>query len=131
MINAEVQQVNKDMFMVRFSDPNESFENKPFTPIMGMEEVKRRLYFINRKYILEKMVAWLNQRKHANSLYYADVKLYLADFEALKYTSFKTVCQYIKNNNQNFVWLSPPQKSRFYNHYVTVIEPILNFCQEQ
>jgi hypothetical protein len=130
MINADVQQHNETLIYVRFSDPNEDFGSKPYFTVDSMAEVKRRLYVRNRAYILDTLTSWLNQRLHALPASQKQITTCLAWMDEMRKCSFFHVCEFILVRRPIFESIAPNQSSKFYDHYLTAIVPILDFCSQ-
>lgn len=132
MINAEVSKAANNMIMVRFSEPNEEFKNNNWIPVQNEEEVKRRVYFKNRLYIYEKMTGWVKQRKYSapSNGHQLPTNL-LAWLSNYQNASFFQLCDFLKAKRKEFEAIAPGEKSRFYNHYIKVIVPILDFAESE
>lgn len=90
-------------------------------------EAKRRMYFHNRKYIVETLMHYLNQRYHA--LAYSQICVNLTQLVTEhQYASFYSLCKAIARNTENFSAIKPKEKSKYYNHYCKHILPIINYC---
>ncbi|MNK53055.1 hypothetical protein D3C87_720060 [compost metagenome] len=130
MILAEVNEVNANLLMVRFSEPNESFENKKFIPVFGsISMVKTMVAYKNRIYIADTICSFLRQRAHAKSAYPTIITTLIHNIEKLKQGKLFELALYIANNQHRIELISPSETSRFYNHYKNIIEPILVFCK--
>jgi hypothetical protein len=128
MIIAEIVPQNDHLFFVRFSEPNEDFTYKPFFCVTSLQEAKRRMYFRNRMYILEKLNAWLKQRDHALSASHQQIYHLTVWLKEIENRGFIYICDSIKIRRKLIEELAPHHTSRCYNHYSKVILPILDFC---
>ncbi|RYD77411.1 MAG: hypothetical protein EOP55_09395 [Sphingobacteriales bacterium] len=130
MINAEVAKAANNMILVRFSEPNEEFRNTNWIPVQSVEEVKRRVYFKNRIYILNTLTGWLKQRQFsANTLHYQSLKNLLDWLSGYQNASLYTLCAFLKANRDKFEKVAPGAKSTFHNHYLKTIIPIFEFAE--
>jgi len=130
MINAEVTKAANNMILVRFSEPNEEFKTTKWIPVQSVEEVKRRVYFKNRLYILDKLTGWIKQRQYsATSREYAKFNNLLAWLGDYQKASLSKLCEFIKYKRKDFEAIAPSEKSRFYKHYISTIVPIFQFAE--
>lgn len=121
-----------EIFLLRFSEPDETFKEEMYVPVYGREEINRRLYFRNWKYITETLTKWLNQRQHAlweqrkvdNAV---AIQHDIVNNVSVK-NSFYSLCRYIRKHEQAIRELAPVETSRCYNHFKKTIVPILAFC---
>lgn len=121
---------NPDLFLVRFSNPDENFSSS-YIPIYGQQEIYRRLYFKNRIYIIETFSKWFNQRKYAHPEAHVTSEQMLLLLDNLRAASFSALCKIIASKKVIIERIAPPPNSRFYNHYQNKIVPILKFCSEE
>jgi len=129
MIVVDVIPAQNNIFLVRFSEPNESFKDKVYTPVWGLDEVKRRMYFKNRMYVLNTLNSWLNQRQHASHSYTKECVLLQNWLLEYQNASFFKLCEFIKRKRLVFEDVAPGDQSRYYNHYINTIVPILDFAE--
>ena len=133
MINADCKQINTDLFEVRFSDPNESFGEKPYELKASLAEINRILYTRNRNYLVSTISNWLNEREYdiKDPSELEQLHQVKARFSgALRITSYYNVCAEIRIAHSFLNSIAPPPMSRFHKHYRYTILPILNHCQE-
>ncbi len=99
-----------------------------------INEAKRRLYMLNREYIIKKLSDWLRQRMYAFNLTdrpkcnqeAAKLIVLLGYYER---RSFFRLCDLITGNRAAIEALAPHERSNHYPAYVRSILPILEFCQ--
>ena len=127
MINAELKPTDNRLEM-RYSNPKGEFTNSAFFPVTSEQEAMRMLHFKNRKYIIETLTRWLNQRNYA--LNYSDPKgIKLLNFlQYIEKASFDYIRISIGKLRADFESIQPPSTSRFHKHYTTTILPILDYC---
>ncbi|MCX2473542.1 hypothetical protein OQZ33_04275 [Pedobacter sp. MC2016-05] len=130
MINAEVTTAANNMIMVRFSEPDEKFQNNNWIPVQNVDEVKRRIYFKNRIYILSQLSSWLNQREHASHSFTKECKQLKEWLSGYQNSSFYSLCEFIKRKRSVFEDVAPGDQSKYYNHYINTIVPILDFAEK-
>lgn len=139
MIIAELVSPNENVLLMRFSNPNQDFGRNEFFPVANPEEAKRKMYFQNRKYVVTTLAAWLKQRKHTLNYRTAhptdqstitkmeNMISWMYDMEK---RSFTYICTTIRNKRLDLESIAPREKSRFYDHYIKTIVPILDFCSK-
>ncbi|MBB2149149.1 hypothetical protein [Pedobacter gandavensis] len=131
MIIADIVPQSENLFFVRFSDPNEDFGNKPYFTVKSIEEVKRRMYFHNRLYVVEKLKSWLKQRLYAMPSSEKEISLLLCWISEIEKRGFTYICDFIKRKRLNFESIAPAESSKYFNYYTKTIVPILKFCAEE
>jgi hypothetical protein len=131
MILAHVKKTtHKEYFLVRFSEPDETFQKEVYVPVQGWAEVQRRMYFRNRKYIIDTLVSWLNQREHAikdkTSLeMLQEIRFNLTNINA---NSFYNLCRFVIRKTPQIQEIAPKEGTKFHPFYKLKIIPILAFC---
>jgi hypothetical protein len=137
MIIAELLAPSENSLYMRFSNPNQDFGKNEFFPVATAEEAKRKVYFQNRKYVVETMTAWLNQRRHiliyrtahpVDQSTLTKIDNMISWMYDLEKRSFTNICTTIRNKRMDLESIAPSEKSRFYNYYMKAIVPILDFC---
>jgi (p)ppGpp synthase/HD superfamily hydrolase len=96
-------------------------------------EAKRLVYFLNRKYILEKLTGWLNQRQKALrgtnvGERYADSAKLQVLLQYYNKAALHGLCQFISKHRQMFEGVAPNEASDHRAYYNNTIRPILDFC---
>ena len=121
-----------EIYLLRFSEPDETFKEETYVPVYGKAEVERRLYFRNWKYITEQLTSWLNQRLHAlweeRKIRNATAIRHDITKNVSVANSLHSLCRYVRKNEHIIKELAPDEKSRCYNNYKKTIIPILAFC---
>lgn len=130
MINLDLIREQNNLFLIRFSEPDETFLHKPYIAVYGEEEVIKRFYFKNKRYIYETLISWLNQRKYANTGYLSTITNLEFSLINLKEESIFRICEYIANNKARFQMIAPPDGSRMRKHFESKILPIIQFVPE-
>lgn len=125
---------------VRFNIPDPEkgllFE---FTTAADMAEAKRKLYFRLRRYIVEKISAFIRQRSHAIAPHpalerYAEkmavIQTLRLQLEHYEKASYWQLCNLISRQAAKIELIAPRETSRFYGHYQRTILPIIQHCAE-
>jgi hypothetical protein len=101
----------------------------------GIGEAERLVYYHNRRYILDKINSWLNQRKIAvkqspdksRLLKVATMQVLISSYRD---KSLYQLCKMIKQHDDYFKAISPEPGSSHYPYYKNTILPILGYCLE-
>lgn len=96
----------------------------------------RIAYFQNRKYMIEKLEHWLNQRAVAHqqvgNMEAAKLALKIKDqLIANKEAAFYGLCKLIAAYSDLLNQVAPGIKSRQYGYFEKHIKPIINYCREE
>lgn len=126
MIKSEIVPLQNDTFLVRFSDPDEKLEKKQFTMAQSQEDYQRRLDFMNRKFITEKLTSWIKQRSKA--LPDLDTRNLLSWMGPISKASLSNVCEFVTRKRSDFENAAPAMNSPCYPYYKNTIVLILDFC---
>lgn len=129
MINAHVIPMPDKTYLVSFTYPDAVQWKQPeYFPATTEFDVQRRLMFVQRKYILDKLVAWLNQRQYALSRTQEVVNIQFA-LSNLKMRHPDHTFDYVATKRLVLESLAPGSRnSRCYPYYEKHIVPILEFC---
>ena len=105
-----------------------------FKNVATLEDANRLIYFLNRKYILEKLKSWLKQRRFAiqmtsNRSRSMEVAKMLVLLNYYDHAGLHVLCAFITKHRSVIETLVPPLTSVHYNHYQNQIKPIIDFCQ--
>lgn len=97
------------------------------------QEAKRLIYFLNRKYIIEKLGGWLNQRHKALSgtnagQRYADAARLKILLQYYDKAALHGLCQFISLHRELFEKIAPLGDSDHLPYFKNTITPILDFC---
>ena len=141
MIIANVKSGPQDCLFLRFSNPKEVFTSDAYQVIRGTEQdVRRMLYFRNRKYIIETLGAWLKQRKRAieerpdQEEFSKKLEKVIALRDMVLHHTFSSLwslCDYVVRKQAEIEFIAPGENSRHYNYYQKTILPIIRYCAEQ
>lgn len=107
-------------------------QNEPVIKQVATEaEGLRLIYFMNRNYMLKKLRSWLKQRQFGHdpkrSIEAAKLLVLLGYYNQL---SFPALCRVISKHRKAIEDIAPRESTRFYNHYVNTIVPLLNDAAE-
>lgn len=127
MIIAEVVPENGFVFL-RFVEPGEKTETKPYITLNSMEEAEGRISFRSRNYIIEKLTAWLNQRSHAMPNAQFQINMYISWVSEVKLRGLSYVCDFVHRRRDKFEAIAPTQTSKCYSYYQNNILTILDYC---
>jgi hypothetical protein len=130
LISADLIQTNNNQLLVRFAHPNELMDKKPYSFASSDFDVERRRIFLTRNYIVEKLTSWLRQREYAAPGYKKEAESLLTWLVCYKETSYTNVVSFVNRHHNAFTSMAPSERSRFYDHYKTIVEPILIYCKE-
>ena len=127
MINAELKPTGTHLEM-RYSNPKGEFKNSAYFPVLSEQEAMRMLHFQNRRYIVETLTKWLKQRNVATA--YSNPKgVKLLDLlQHIEKAGFHYIRVTVGRMRADFETMRPSINSRYHNHYVTTILPILEYC---
>jgi hypothetical protein len=130
LIRTDLIQTSPSQLLVRFALPSEKIEAMPYTKALNDFDVQRRRDFLTRKYITEKLCAWLRQRGHSLPAYRKAAESLLNWLEFYKMTSLDNIVSFVIRYRNALNALAPDVRSRFYNHFENTIAPILRYCDE-
>jgi hypothetical protein len=107
---------------------------REFATAANEMDATRLIYFLNRRYIIAKLRAWLKQRGFAletvprknRSLEVAKLLVLLNFYEN---AGLHVLCEFIHTHKGVIESIAPCATSRQFNYYHNTIEPILGFCQ--
>ena len=131
MVTAEIHQKSSQLIFIRFQEPGEKIENKPFIAVPSLQEATRRLYFLRRMYVISKMRSWLNQRAKAKLGHHKEINMMLSWIKEVESTSFLHVCDFIKRRRLLFESIATPSTSSCYNYYINTIVPLMDYCESE
>lgn len=133
MINAKIHAELNDNagLIIEFSDPNGNYKDHPnhFVAVSSHTDLLKRLYFKNRVYICDTLSSFLNQRLHALPSYNTRIEMMKEAINRGRTFTYPALCELVFTHQQNIKSIAPTESSRFYNHFKTVIEPILIECE--
>ncbi|RQO65105.1 hypothetical protein DBR40_24860 [Pedobacter sp. KBW01] len=129
MIIAELVPKNGFVFL-RFVEPGENVETKPYITLNSMDDAKGRINFRSRNYIVEKLTSWLNQRSHALPGAEFQINLYASWVAEVKLRSLSYVCDFVNRKRDKFESIAPNESSKCYSYYKKNILTILDFCTD-
>lgn len=132
MINAHIIPQQDKTFLVAFIYPETPATKKPEYFHSPTEfDVERRLMFVQRNFILDKLTAWLNQRNYALRKSQAVINIQFA-ISNLKMRHPDHTFQYVAAKRYELESLAPGSKeSRCFSYYEKQIIPILEFCTDK
>lgn len=102
-------------------------------------DAKRRLYFRLRRYITETLKAWLMQRWYAiasnkTTDRYTEklnaIQILINQLNTYQQASHRRVVDLVCRQRSKIELISPGEKSRYRDHYIKIILPILKYCRE-
>jgi len=132
MINAKIHAELADNagLIIEFSDGKGEYKDHPafFTPVRDRTDLLKRLYFKNRMYICDTLNSFLNQRLHALPDCKVKIEILQVQIDRGRNYTYEELCQLVANKMKDFNSIAPGEKSRFNNHFKTVIIPILTEC---
>lgn len=141
MIIANVKPGPQNYLLLQFSNPKEVFTNDEFQAIRGnYQDVRRMLYFRNRKYIIETLGSWIKQRKRAieerpNQDFFlkkVDTAIILRDVVLHhSFSSLWSLCDYVVRKQDDIKFIAPAESSRHYKYYNNTIVPIIEYCVQE
>lgn len=141
MIIAKVKSGPQNYLYLKFSNPNEVFTEDRYQVVRGTDQdVRRKLYFRNRKYIIDTLGPWLKQRKRAieERPDQEEFSQKLEKVTALRdmvlhhtFSSLWSLCAYVIRKRDDISLIAPGESSRHFKYYSTTILPIIEYCEEQ
>lgn len=141
MIIANVKPGPQNCLLLQFSNPDEVFTDQQYQTIRGTyQDVRRMLYFRNRKYVTETLGSWLKQRKRAieerpnQDFFLEKIQMVTILRDMVLHHSFSSLwslCDYVALKNSDLEFIAPSESSRHYKYYNTTIVPIIQYCLQE
>ena len=126
--------ISCNQFMVVATDP---LTGKQYQAAKASSagEAERFAHFMNRRYIIETMCAWLRQRMKAYQVTGFEQQrtaaiVILGELIFLSQASVGAIRKYLREHEKQIRSIAPGEKSRQYRYYEKVIGSIMAFCQE-
>jgi len=132
MVTAHVIPLQNDTFMIAFIFPEENPKTKRlYTPSPSQFDIDRRLGFVRKQYVQEKLCKWLHQRAHARKDSIVLINNLDYGLSQFKNRPFVETFQYVARKRQEFESIAPSSdSSRCFAYYRDIILKVLNFCTE-
>jgi hypothetical protein len=106
-----------------------------FKNVDDINEAQRLVYFLTRRYILEKLRGWLKQRREAlrntgSGQKFADASKLLVLLNYYDHAALLGLCHFISLHINMFEAIAPVETSRQFGHFEKIINPILSYCRK-